>query len=317
VTARAPRVQSTAFDCRSQDHDRNSAIFEAVRFCLGEDVNRKLVLAVAATLLIAEVSAAGGWKKSIAEAQREAKPKNQLILVDMYADWCGWCKKMAREVFPSEAFQKGTEDLVLLQVDTEDGEEGSNLAVQFGVTTLPTFVLMTHDMMIAGVIRGYAPAEKFVKDIDAAVADYRNFGQRVANESSRSGDLPWRLELAKEFIRRRGFDQAIQRLESIVTTPGLPDDSRNDAIYHLAVAHAGKEDYSGSIRTLDRLDEMVRNGEFAERSSILRAQVYYQKRDYQNAVTVLRRFKDAFPESALMPNVNRLLPQFEAAARAQ
>ena len=87
-----------------------------------------------------------------------------------------------------------------------------------------------------------------------------------------------------------------------------------DAYYHKAVAMAGKKKFGKSLQVLDELDRIVR-GQFAERASILRAQVYYQQRSFDDAVAELRIFKEEFPESAFLPNVNRLLPQFEVAAR--
>ena len=72
-------------------------------------MKRTFPIILVAVLAVAATAEAGRWKNSLGEAQKLARDKDQLILVDMYADWCGWCKKMAREVFPSEAFQKGTE----------------------------------------------------------------------------------------------------------------------------------------------------------------------------------------------------------------
>src|SRR5688572_31047069 len=114
-------------------------------------MNRRIVLLVVLALTLTTPAFAGaGWHKNVAAAQKVAKEKNQLILVDMFAEWCGWCHRFEREVFPSEAFQKATGDIVLLRLDTEDGKEGTQMARKYGVTSLPTFVLLTPDMTMAG-----------------------------------------------------------------------------------------------------------------------------------------------------------------------
>ena len=56
-------------------------------------------------LLIPSIALASSWHKTLAEAEAEAKKTNKLILVDMYADWCGWCKRFEQEVYPSARFQ--------------------------------------------------------------------------------------------------------------------------------------------------------------------------------------------------------------------
>src|SRR4026209_100017 len=110
-----------------------------------------------ALVLAPQTFAGGTWLKSIAAAQKVAKEKNQLILVDMFAQWCGWCHRFEREGFPSEVFQNATQDIVLLRLDTEDKGEGTQYAQKFSVSQLPTFLLLAPDLSLAGMIRGYAP----------------------------------------------------------------------------------------------------------------------------------------------------------------
>src|ERR1700694_1839053 len=95
----------------------------------GSSLKRSALLAVVALLLVQQASA-GTWLTSLNAAQKSAKARKQLIFVDLWADWCGWCHKMEQEVFPSEAFQKATKDKVLLRLNTEDGSEGTKLAQQ-------------------------------------------------------------------------------------------------------------------------------------------------------------------------------------------
>ena len=41
------------------------------------------------------------WEDAIAalEADKKAGRKGKKIFVDIYTDWCGWCKKMDKETF--------------------------------------------------------------------------------------------------------------------------------------------------------------------------------------------------------------------------
>src|SRR5688572_30515969 len=167
-------------------------------------------------LVLAPQTFAGTWLKTVDAAQKVAKEKNQLILIDMFAEWCGWCHRFEREVFPSEVFQTATKDIVLLRLDTEDGKEGTQFSRKYGVTSLPTFVLVSHDMSVAGIIRGYAPPTDFVRSLKDTRAKYDDFVKRAKDEPKFAKDPMQRFALAKEFVTRGMYDKGDVRLKKLI-----------------------------------------------------------------------------------------------------
>ena len=85
---------------------------------------KRFALAAAVALLIVPQAFAGAWIKSLPVAQKKAKEAKQLIFVDLFADWCGWCHRMEQEVFPSAAFQSATDQMVLLRLNTKTAPKG-------------------------------------------------------------------------------------------------------------------------------------------------------------------------------------------------
>ncbi|HEX6088124.1 MAG TPA: thioredoxin fold domain-containing protein [Thermoanaerobaculia bacterium] len=275
-------------------------------------MTRRLILTAALALAVASPTfAAGPWHKSIAPAQKIAKEKNQLILVDMFAEWCGWCHRFEREVFPAEAFQNATDDMVLLRLDTEDQKEGTQLARRYQVSSLPTFLLLAPDLSVAGVIRGYAPAPQFVQMLKETRDKYSAFQKRVQNEASLAKDYSGRLELAKEFITRSAYDQSEPRLRKLTTEKGVPAAVRDEAFYQLAVSYAMQQKFDQGVKTVRDLSAVSKTGDAVEKARLLVGQIYLQQGNLLGARNEFRSFKKEFPKSPLVNNIDAVLPDIE------
>jgi len=273
-------------------------------------LKRTALLAAVAVLLVQQASA-GTWLTSVNAAQKRAKERKQLIFVDMFAEWCGWCHKMEQEVFPSEAFQKATADKVLLRLNTEDGGEGSKLAQKYGISSLPTFLVLTPELTVAGVINGYFPATDAVRIMNSVENGYRDFMKRVADESSIMSDYQKRLNLAKELRAHYALGDSEKRLKKLTRETGVPTDIRDEAWYQLAVTQAMAKKYDDSLKTLKDFATVQSKGTAFERSRLLTGEIYVQQGNYAGAITEYKKFKQAFPNSPLIANVDMVLPQLE------
>lgn len=275
-------------------------------------MTKRIALPAVLALVLAVPAFAGGtWHKSVGAAQKVAQSKNQLILVDMFAQWCGWCHRFEREVFPSEVFQNATQDIVLLRLDTEDRAEGTQYAAKFGVTQLPTFLLLAPDLSLAGVIRGYAPPKEFVASLTSTRNDYSTFMKRVKGESALAKDPKGRLDLAKEFMERAAFDKSEPRLKKLMTEKGVPAAIRDEAYYNLAMSYAMQSRFDEGLKTVRALQQLSKLGESVERARLLAGQIYLQQGNLLSAANEFRSFKQTYPNSPLVRNVDMFLPDIE------
>jgi len=110
------------------------------------------------------------WHRNPEEALAEAKKRGTLVVVDAYADWCGWCKKLDRDTLADATVQERLKDFTLLKLDTD--VHGS-FASRLGVRGLPTTLVLDANGNVVDRKVGYMTAGAYKKLIDRAAEKAR------------------------------------------------------------------------------------------------------------------------------------------------
>lgn len=83
---------------------------------------------------------------------------NEQLLVDFYADWCGPCKMMESTI--EEVSEE--HELTVAEIDID---ENQHIAAQYGVRSVPTYILYEDEEPVEQMI-GYQEKEEMVSHIE-------------------------------------------------------------------------------------------------------------------------------------------------------
>ena len=98
---------------------------------------------------------------SYTQALDEARAGNRLVMLDVYTDWCGWCKKLDRETFADSRVREALKDFVALKVNAEKG--GRAVAERYEVRGYPTILFISPDGRVVRQVRGYVNADEMLR----------------------------------------------------------------------------------------------------------------------------------------------------------
>jgi thioredoxin-like negative regulator of GroEL len=250
------------------------------------------------------------WLVSLPEALAEAKKRDTYILVDLYAEWCGWCKQLEKKVFTTPEFAARVKDFVLLRVDTEDGADGARLQALHDASSLPTTLILDAKGVRIGQINGFAPTKEFIGYIDQQMNGWKEMLSHYPGLLA-SQETATQLEVAKELHQRQDGERSAALYEAVAKT--LDPQSSTYAWLHYMLADSYRLDrrFDQAEKTIEKARAVLAKAEepamLGEQLDLLRYYIAQDKSDCREARSSLEIFLEAHPSSQLRPRLQKTL----------
>ena len=139
------------------------------------------IAAVLAATVLAATSTPQGFTDNLDEALKSAKAnKRYVVAVFSGSDWCGWCKKLEKEILSTETFRKGAVGRYeLVYIDnprnqdllSEHGKENNRkLTSKYDIHGFPTVLILDADgKKVAEMGYDAGGPEKYLEKIEEEV----------------------------------------------------------------------------------------------------------------------------------------------------
>jgi len=273
-------------------------------------------LTLAVLLFLSGAAGAAEWIEDFEAAKVKAQKEGKHLLLDFTgSDWCGWCKKLKREVFDTEVFRREVpKNFILVELDfphqTKQADsirrQNQELSQQFAIEGYPTVILCD--------AKGNLYARTGYQD--GGGDPYVNYLTAMHDRKARREDLVVRAAKADGVEKAKLLDEAISNLGKDETFPDydgtiaeiVAADADNaaglKAKYGLRVelksivATAQAGDVDGAIKQLDKMaGESSASAQRKQEILYMKAILLKVKHDEKSSITALKSAREADPQS--------------------
>ncbi|MEL6720355.1 MAG: thioredoxin family protein [Bacteroidota bacterium] len=185
----------------------------------------------------------GTWEEALEKAEAEEK----IIFVDAYAEWCGPCKRMARNVFTdSEVGDFYNQNFINLKIDMEK-PENATFRKGYPVAAFPTLYFIDFTGDVVHQVKGAQSVEQFIQLGKSVVTktDRSDFYAESYESGDRSPELVYNyvkalnkigepsLKIANEYLKEQADLTTPENLKFILESTTMVD----SRIFDLLIEH--------------------------------------------------------------------------------
>lgn len=209
--------------------------------------------------LIAKVK----WQNNMEESMKKAEQENMPILINFYADWCEWCKKMDKLTYGNKKVASFiNKNTVALSVNPEKDIKASELAEKYSVTGYPTVILINSDGFILNSVNGYVEGEAMISHIEKALEKNQIIKKALANKEPSIDKLDIYIESGKEIEAQSTFEYLLEKNL-------IPDENIPQYMIGIALLTVQNKNYK---KALSLFDEVVKK--YPDRNDVFIAHYY-------------------------------------------
>lgn len=138
------------------------------------------------------------WLADMKQSQSVAKEMDKLILMDFWADWCGPCKIMDKELWHLPEMQKLSASFVGLKVNIDFD---IRTAMDYNIKAIPKMVLTTFTGETIWEATGYRDAESYLSILRSVPENVKELNQLIGNLEENKADARAIFLVGKEFLK--------------------------------------------------------------------------------------------------------------------
>lgn len=266
-----------------------------------------MIAAVAAALLLAHPPPAGPaptqgirWERGFDEALARARASGRPIMVDFWADWCGWCHRLDRTTYVDPVVVRKSQDFVPVKVDTEGSRREVGISEKYDVATLPTIAFLSPSGRLILRVTGFQGPGQFPNAMDDAKALAQKVISWEAALQRNGQDAEALAALAAHMFEQEAYEESGELLlKAVAVDQACSADQRKRTRMLLGIVHNYRRKYPEAEGVLKEGLEIRPPTESDAKLLFVLGKTYLAWGRAGEAKEALERIVQAFPDSSV------------------
>jgi tetratricopeptide (TPR) repeat protein len=194
------------------------------------------------------------WQTSILKAMEIAKKENKPIFVELYADWCNYCKELEAIAFPDPKVQVEINRFIPVRLN---GEEYPNLMDRYEVQGFPTLLFLDPYANFISRLSGLPTKEMIVREAKSAIQNSDIESKLIRKWKQNPESVQSNFELGVYYYQKENFDKSIEYFaKSAYQTGNEQQDLKIQSLYNLALITMNNGNY---FKAIPHWDSYIKN----------------------------------------------------------
>lgn len=226
-----------------------------------------MLLVIGAAAAGAAAAEVEGFLSTWTKAQKAAKAQDKPMYLHFTTTWCGWCRKIEKDVYAMPKGKEMLKDFVTASLDctvdegqrpTGDTRTHIELMRKYGGEGFPFLVMLAPDGALLHSFAGYYPLPAFKQQLDKARRMHKEYKQLLADAKGQSGSYAFNVRAMKVYVKVQKMAKAVAAAKAVRKLD--PKNRKGDgaaAVMILLEAaldkgdEAGAKTYLSAVRKLD------------------------------------------------------------------
>lgn len=274
-----------------------------------------MMLPVVAALLLTGTHAASSeirWERNFETALKKAKAQNKPLMVDFWADWCGWCHRLDETTYVEPNVVRLSKEFVPVKVNTEGGRHETLVALKYGVSDLPTIAFISPSGRLIQRLTGFQGPGQFPRVMAAArEAATQVLGWEAAIEKDpRNAEALVKLGVA--MYEQEAYEESRDLLIQATRVDGeRPVEERKQVRMMLAIIRHYEQRYTDAEALLKDALSLRPAGAHEAQILYILGRTYKAWGRFDRARPVLEQVVQSYPESPFAQRAQETLVALE------